>query len=106
LPPISPAKPQTNRDRLAEHTLNKSCAGCHNLVDPIGFGFEKFDAIGGRRDKLPLVFFGDRKSRGTPPKTVMLDLDTTGFVAGIPDSKFASPKELGEVLARSPQCQE
>jgi hypothetical protein len=36
----------------------------------------------------------------------MLDLDTTGFVAGIPDSKFATPKEPGEVLARSPQCQE
>jgi hypothetical protein len=106
LPPISPAKPQTNRDRLAEHTLNKSCAGCHNLIDPIGFGLEKFDAIGARRDRLPLVFFGDRKSRGTPPKTVMLELDTGGFVAGIPDSKFTSPRELGAVLARSPQCQE
>jgi hypothetical protein len=27
-------------------------------------------------------------------------------VAGLPDSKFSSPRELGTVLARSPQCQE
>lgn len=105
LPPISAAKPQTNRDRLSEHTLNKSCSGCHSLIDPIGFGFEKFDAIGGRRNKLPLTF-GERRNREEPMKTVELDLDTTGFVAGIRDSKFASPKELGAVLARSSQCHE
>lgn len=106
LPPVSEAKPKTNRQRLAEHTLNKSCAGCHNLIDPIGFGFEKFDAIGGRRAKMQLRFYGERKDREGPPKMVDLDLDTTGFVAGIEKSNFASPKELGAVLARSPQCQE
>jgi hypothetical protein len=37
---------------------------------------------------------------------VDLDLDTAGFVAGIEKSNFTSPKELGAVLARSPQCQE
>jgi hypothetical protein len=106
LPEISEAKPQTNRERLAEHTTNKSCAGCHNLIDPVGFGFEKFDAIGARRDKLPLRFFGERRSRNEKPKIIELELDTTGFVAGIKDSNFSSPKELGAVLARSPQCQE
>ena len=34
------------------------------------------------------------------------DLDTTGQVAGIPNSAFSSPRELGAVLAASPQCQE
>ena len=33
-------------------------------------------------------------------------LDTTAFVAGIPDSQFTSPKQLGAVLAKSAQCQE
>ena len=99
----------TNRDRMAEHATNKACAGCHNLIDPIGFGFEKFDAIGQRRDKLKLTFgesFGE--SKGPRPKlsTVELDLDTKGQVAGIPNSSFASPRELGAVLAASPQCQE
>ena len=34
------------------------------------------------------------------------DLDTTGQVAGIPNSAFSSPVELGAVLAASPLCQE
>jgi hypothetical protein len=99
----------TNRDRIGQHTTNKTCAGCHNLVDPIGFGFEKFDAIGQRRDKLKLSFgesFGETKASRAKLTTVELELDTKGQVAGIPNSGFASPKELGAVLAASPQCQE
>jgi hypothetical protein len=81
-----------------------SCAACHNAVDPIGFGFEKFDAIGRRREKAKLVFYPlDRKSK-EPPKTLELDLDTSGWISGIPDSKFSSPRELGAILARTPQC--
>ena len=54
--------PRRSRRRTASAwpstRLNKSCAGCHNLIDPIGFGFEKFDAVGARRDKMQLQFFG------------------------------------------------
>ena len=35
LPPVSENRPVTNRERLAEHTTNKACSGCHNLIDPI-----------------------------------------------------------------------
>jgi hypothetical protein len=106
LPPLTEAKPQTNRERLAEHTTNESCAGCHKLIDPIGFGLEKFDAIGARREKLRLVFLADRKDRRTPPKSMDIDLDSSGSIAGIPDSAFSSPRELGRVLASSVVCQE
>jgi hypothetical protein len=109
LPPVTESKPMTNRDRLAMHTTMKTCAGCHNLIDPIGFGFEKYDAIGQQRDKLKLTFgqtFGEAKRGERKVSTVELDLDTTGQVAGIPNSAFATPKELGAVLAASPQCQE
>ena len=34
------------RERLAAHRADPSCAGCHNLMDPIGLGLESFDAIG------------------------------------------------------------
>src|SRR5438552_3942635 len=34
------------RERLAEHRANAACAGCHNLMDPVGFLLENFDAIG------------------------------------------------------------
>lgn len=108
LPDITEAKPQTNRDRMREHVTNPSCAACHNLIDPIGFGFEKFDAIGARRENFKLRIYGayDGGHNTGPPKSLDLPLDTTGFVAGLPNSKFANPRELGAVLARSQPCQE
>ena len=53
-----------------EHLINRTCAGCHSLMDPIGFGFEKFDAIGKRREKQTIKFFPDRKAKDQTPKTV------------------------------------
>src|SRR6266851_1636736 len=109
LPPVTEAMPQTNRDRMSEHATNPSCATCHQLIDPIGFGLEKFDAVGARREKLTLEFFSGREKgegRRPKPRTVDLDIDGKGYVTGIPDSQFSSPAELGAVLARSAQCQE
>ena len=109
LPPVEEAKPVTNRERLAIHTTDPSCVGCHKLIDPVGFGFEKFDAIGMRREKHILLFFpggASAAARRAPPKNVELEIDTTGFVAGIENSGFTSPRALGELLAKTPQCQE
>lgn len=36
----------TERERLAAHRANPGCAACHNILDPIGLGFEKYDGIG------------------------------------------------------------
>ncbi|MGH9658510.1 MAG: DUF1585 domain-containing protein, partial [Bryobacteraceae bacterium] len=75
----------------------------------VGFGFEKFDAIGMRREKHKLLFFQPGASvaaRRAPPKEIELEIDTRGSVAGLERSGFASPRELGELLARTPQCQE
>jgi Protein of unknown function (DUF1592)/Protein of unknown function (DUF1588)/Protein of unknown function (DUF1585)/Protein of unknown function (DUF1587)/Protein of unknown function (DUF1595) len=40
----------TMRQRLQQHRADPSCAACHNLMDPIGFALENFDAIGKFRD--------------------------------------------------------
>lgn len=40
---------RTARERLSEHVTNDACAGCHELMDPIGLAFENFDAIGAYR---------------------------------------------------------
>lgn len=106
LPPVTRERPMTQRERLAVHLSNEACASCHSLIDPIGFGLEKFDAIGGRREKLELTIFPARFERGVEPKQVALDLDTTGQVAGLPNAAFSSPRELGMILAASPQCQQ
>jgi hypothetical protein len=109
LPSVEEARPLTNRERLAAHTTNKACAGCHNLIDPIGFGLEKFDAIGMYREKQKLLFYPEYHGAAThkpKPKEVFLTLDTTGQVAGLADSQFVNGKQLGALLAATPQCQE
>ena len=39
-------KTATIRERLSEHRANPSCAGCHRLMDPVGFALENYDAVG------------------------------------------------------------
>ncbi len=34
------------RERLVEHRANPACASCHDLMDPVGFALENFDAVG------------------------------------------------------------
>lgn len=34
------------RERLARHRADVVCAGCHRLMDPVGFALENFDAVG------------------------------------------------------------
>jgi hypothetical protein len=106
LAPISQDKPMTVRQRLGEHLTNPSCASCHNLIDPIGFGLEKFDAIGRRVEKARVTAALTHADRDKKPFSVELPIDSSGSIAGIPNSAFSSPKELGRVLAGSPQCQE
>ncbi len=45
--PIPPLDPNTaNEQTWEEHAANPACSPCHNLLDPIGFGFDQFDAVG------------------------------------------------------------
>ncbi len=72
----------TLRDRVAEHLTNPSCAGCHQLTDPIGLGLENFDAIGRWRDT----------DNGA-------DIDPSGSLDGI---EFTNPVELAEAIRNHP----
>jgi hypothetical protein len=44
LPPVS--QTATTRQRQEQHVTDPACSGCHRLMDPIGFGFEKYDGVG------------------------------------------------------------
>jgi hypothetical protein len=39
----------STRERFRQHIADPSCAGCHQMMDPIGLGFENFDAVGAWR---------------------------------------------------------
>ena len=50
VPPLA-EKPKSGkalsvRERMSAHRTNPVCAGCHNVLDPVGFAFENYDAIG------------------------------------------------------------
>ena len=36
----------TARDRLKRHATDASCAGCHKVMDPLGFTMENYDGLG------------------------------------------------------------
>ena len=39
------------REALAKHREDPGCASCHAAMDPLGFAFENFDAVGRWRDR-------------------------------------------------------
>jgi mono/diheme cytochrome c family protein len=39
-------KPLSLRERMEQHRADAVCAGCHKVMDPIGFALENFDAVG------------------------------------------------------------
>ncbi len=56
-PPNVPALKENNvsanlpiRQRLVQHRADPTCASCHDLMDPVGFALENFDAVGRWRD--------------------------------------------------------
>ena len=47
LAPTPSNKPKaTIRQQLEAHTTHATCASCHQKIDPLGFAFDNFDAIG------------------------------------------------------------
>jgi hypothetical protein len=103
--PSSADAARAKRERMLEHAQNPSCSGCHRLMDPIGFGLEKYDAIGAWRDKeIVDIYAGSGESRRSKP--VSVDITAAGEIAGLPSSTFGDSRALGKVLAASPVCQD
>jgi len=43
----TPEEGLTLKEKLEQHRSDPACSGCHDLMDPLGFTLENFDAIGG-----------------------------------------------------------
>src|SRR3569623_119264 len=81
----------TARERFGAHLMaGSTCMGCHQLMDPIGFAFENYDAIGQYRTK-----------DGTE------DIDASGAILGSAApalmGDFDGVKQLAGMLANSEQ---
>ena len=84
-PPKPPTPGLTTRQRFMEHDQQACAQGCHNLMDPIGYGFEHYDGLGAWRTT----------DQGLP-------VDSSGSI-DIDGAKktFADAVELSNILATS-----
>ncbi|WP_437942473.1 DUF1592 domain-containing protein [Sorangium sp. So ce341] len=81
----------TARERFQQHSSDESCAGCHQLMDPIGFAFENYDAVGAYR---------------TEEGGQVIDSSGEIFRSTDVDGPFVGVRELAERLAGSDQVRE
>lgn len=94
----APPPPETatcRLDRYAAHRTNPSCAGCHEAMDSIGNGLERWDRAGRFREHDYILFTSDENA--DCPLQVGTD------VAGL--GHFETPYELGLLLAASPEVE-
>lgn len=93
IPPLPPSEGRTNRETVEEHTEQPGsvCANCHaTVINPLGFPFESYDAIGQHRTE----------DNGRP-----VDSSSTPSVDG-DERPVSGAVELAEVLASSRDAHE
>lgn len=79
---------KTMRERIEEHTKVEPCHSCHGtMINPIGFAYEGFDAMGKERTT----------DHGKPVNTA----DSYNFEDGV--QSYGNAAELAQVLAQRPQ---
>ena len=82
VPPLDEDKVGLNgtlREQLEQHRSDPTCAVCHAKIDPLGFGFENYDAIGAWR-----THYGK------------FPIDASGTLPG--GKTFSGPSELRAIL--------
>jgi hypothetical protein len=81
----------TARERFSAHASESSCSGCHQLMDPLGFPFESYDALGAFRTNE-----GGR------------ELDLTGEFVGTRgiDGPFANAQEMITILSTAEEVED
>ena len=96
----------TIREQLEKHRTLATCAGCHNKIDPPGFALERYDVIGGWRDRYRAVMLPGKAKVDTiapvPNRRVALGpaVDATGVTPeGV---RFNGPDEYKQFLRQQP----
>ncbi|MBI2689796.1 MAG: DUF1592 domain-containing protein [Acidobacteria bacterium] len=115
-PPPPPAVPSLDdskigesaslRQQMEQHRKNPACASCHSRMDPLGFGLENFDAVGGWRTmdgKFPVdasgTLPGGKSFTGPVELKTNLLTNKDAFVRGLTDKLMTYA--LGRGLERA-----
>jgi len=92
-----PYSGKTARERYSKHSAATVCASCHQYIDPLGFPFENYDAVGMYR----------ATERWTDPSTNTTydtPIDASGSVPGV-SGTAKNAVELTQLLATSPEVE-
>ena len=84
---VAGGKVLTMRERMEQHRSNPYCASCHQMMDPIGFSLENFDATGAWRTR-------EGGTGGTA-------INVSGQL--LDGSKINGPVELRQALLKQPE---
>lgn len=87
-PGLDPTLP--TKERFDQHRTDPTCSGCHELMDPLGYGFEHYDAMGRWRTQ-----------------DGNFEVDATGHIVGTDvDGEYDGPVELTQILTGSEQARQ
>jgi len=92
-----PYSAKTARERFSKHSAAAVCANCHQYLDPLGFPFENYDAIGQYRATEHWVDPATGTAYDTP-------IDASGSVPGV-SGTAKNAVELVQLLATSPEVE-
>jgi hypothetical protein len=92
LPAVDPNA--TTRDRFAMHSSNSACRSCHQYIDPIGVGLERFDPVGRWRES--------ENGKSIDANGDMRDIEQLGIGSKAP---YTTLPELARTIASSHAAQ-
>lgn len=83
----APVVGESERERLERHRQDPACAGCHDLLEPLGFGLARYDSIGALRTT---------DEEGQP-------ISAAGSFDGASEPSFDGAAELSAALRERPE---
>jgi len=95
----------TTRDRVTLQTSPAACVGCHQIINPLGFTLENFDAVGRHREKdngKPIDVRGSYETRAGTIAGFEGAPQMAKFLAGSEDVHGAFARQLFQHLVKQP----
>src|SRR5690606_35276614 len=80
--------PRTTREAVEQQTSGTACVNCHEVINPPGFAFEHFDAVGQCRES-------DRGNPIDTSGTLVLDGEMVSFDSSRDLTRLISTSEAG-----------
>jgi cytochrome c553 len=95
----------TTRERVALQTKPQQCQTCHEVINPLGFTLENFDAVGRYRDQekgRPIDATGAFETRSGEQVKFVGVRDLATFLSGSQDAQNAFIERLFHCLVKQP----